>query len=41
MLITSTRLGRHIAKMEEGKNALKILTGNPTGKMPLERRSRR
>ena len=27
----------HVAKMEESKSALKILTGKPTGKGPLGR----
>ena len=27
----------HAARMEEGRNALKILTGKPTGKRPLGR----
>jgi hypothetical protein len=25
----------HVARMEEGRRALKILTGKPTGKKPL------
>ena len=25
----------HVARMEEGRNAFKILTGKPTGKRPL------
>jgi hypothetical protein len=25
----------HVARMEEGRSALKILTGTPTGKIPL------
>ena len=25
----------HVARMEEGRSALKILTGKPTGKRPL------
>ena len=25
----------HVARMEEGRSALKILTGKPTGKTPL------
>ena len=27
----------HVAKMEEGRSAFKILTGNPTGNRPLRR----
>jgi hypothetical protein len=27
----------HIARMEEGRNALRILTGKPSGKIPLGR----
>ena len=27
----------HVAKMEEGRSAFKILTGKPTGKRPLGR----
>ena len=27
----------HVARMEEGRSAFKILTGKPTGKKPLER----
>ena len=27
----------HVARLEEGRSALKILTGKPTGKRPLER----
>ena len=27
----------HVARMEEGRRALKILTGKPTGKKPLGR----
>ena len=27
----------HVARMEEGRSALKILTGKPTGKRPLGR----
>ena len=26
----------HVARMEEGRSAFKILTGKPTGKRPLE-----
>ena len=31
----------HVARMEEGKSAFKILTGKPTGKRPLGRPRRR
>ena len=31
----------HIARMEEGTNAFKIVIGKPTGKMPLGRPRRR
>ena len=31
------RLAEHVAKMEEGRSDLKILTGKSTGKRPLER----
>ena len=31
----------HVARMEEGKSAFKILTGKPTGKRPLWRPRRR
>ena len=39
----SRRLGcaEHVARMEEGRSAFKILTGKPTGKKPLERPRRR
>ena len=42
-VIKSTRLrwAAHIARMEEGRSALKILTGKPTGKRPLGRPRRR
>ena len=43
-VIKSRRLkwAEHIARMEERRSALKMLTGNPTGKRPLGRpRSRR
>ena len=29
------RWAGHLARMEEGRSALKILTGKPTGKRPL------
>ena len=31
------RWGGHVARMEEGRSAFKILTGKPTGKGPLGR----
>ena len=31
----------HVARMEEGRGVLKILTGKPTGKIPLGRPRRR
>ena len=31
----------HVVRMEEGRSALKILTGKPTGKRPLGRPRRR
>ena len=42
-VIKSRRLrwAGHVAIMEEGRNALKILTGKPTGKRPLGRPRRR
>ena len=42
-VIKSRRLGRagHVARMEEGSSAFKILTGKPTGKRPLGRPRRR
>ena len=35
------RWAGHIARMEEGRSAFKILTGKPTGKRPLGRPRRR
>ena len=35
------RWARHVARMEEGRSAFKILTGKPTGKRPLGRPRRR
>ena len=35
------RLAGHVARMEEGRSAVKILTGKPTGKRPLGRTKRR
>ena len=42
-VIKSRRLGcaGHIARIEEGRSAFKILTGKPTGKRPLGRPRRR
>ena len=37
----SLRWAGHVAKMEEGMSAFKILTGTPTGKRPLGRPMRR
>ena len=43
MVITTRRLRwtGHVARMEEGRSAFKILTGKPTGKRPLGRSRRR
>ena len=35
------RWAGHLARMEEGRSAFKILTGKPTGKRPLGRLRRR
>ena len=42
-MIKSRRLrwAGHVARMEEGRSAFKILTGKPTGKKPLGRPSSR
>ena len=42
-MIKSRRLrwAGHVARMEEGRSAFKILTGKPTGKIPLGRLRRR
>ena len=42
-MIKSRRLrwAGHVARMEEGRSAFKILAGNPTGRRPLERPRRR
>ena len=42
-VIKSIRLrwAGHVARMEEGRSAFKILTGKPTGKKPLGRSRRR
>ena len=34
-------MGRHVARMEEGRSAFKIVAGKPTEKRPLGRPSRR
>ena len=41
-VIKSRRLrwAGHVARMEEGRSAFKILTGKPTGKRPLKRPKR-
>ena len=31
------RLAGHVARMEKGRSAFKILTGKPTGKRPLRK----
>ena len=35
------RWAGHVARMEEGRGAFKILTGKPTGKIPLGKPRRR
>ena len=35
------RCAAHVARMEEGRNAFKILTGTPAGNRPLGRPRRR
>ena len=40
-VIKSRRWVGHVARMEEGRSAFKILTGKPTGKRPLWRPRRR
>ena len=40
-LIIRLRCAGHVARMEEGRTALKILTGKPTGKRLLRRPRRR
>ena len=37
----TTKWAGHVARIEEGRNAFKILTGKPTGKRPLGRPWRR
>ena len=32
-----SRWAEHVARMEEGRSAFKVLTGKPTGKRPLGR----
>ena len=43
MMIKSRKLkwAGHVARMDEGRSAFKILTGNPTGNRPLRRPRRR
>ena len=36
-----TEMGGHTARMEQSKNAYRVLEGKPEGKRPLERPSRR
>ena len=38
---TTVRWAGHVARVEEGRNAFKILTGKPTGKRSLGRPRRR
>ena len=38
---TRLRWAGHVARMEDGRSAFKILTGKPTGKRPLGRPRRR
>ena len=42
-VIKSRRLRRasHVARMEDGRRAFKVLAGNPTGKRPLGKPRRR
>ena len=35
------KIEKHVARMEEGRSAFKILSGKPTGKRPLGRPRRR
>ena len=37
----SSRWAGHVARMEEGRSAFKMLTGKPTGKRPLGKLRRR
>ena len=41
LLLLLLRWAWHVARMEEGRSAFKILTGKPTGKRPLGRLRRR
>ena len=41
MVTRRLRWAGHVARMEEGRSAFKILTFEPTGKRPLERPRRR
>ena len=40
-IVRVMRWADHVARMEEGRSAFKILTGKPTGKRPLGRPRRR
>jgi hypothetical protein len=41
IIVRRLRWAAHVARMEEGRSALKILTSKPTGKRPLGRARRR
>ena len=41
IILKSVSWAGHVARMEEGRRAFKILTGKPTGKRPLGRPRRR
>ena len=41
MIKSRLRWAGHVTRMEKGRSAFKILTGNPTGKRPLGRPRRR
>ena len=41
MIKSRLRWAGHVARMEEGRSAFKILTGKPIGKRPLGRSRRR
>jgi hypothetical protein len=40
-MIQEDKMGRHVARMEEKRNACRILVGKPERKRPLGRPSRR
>ena len=40
-IFIGVRWAGHVARMEEGRSAFKILTGKPTSKRPLRRTRRR